>query len=49
MGTREWDLDEPGERDPGDLMIALEGEDIFLVPRGRSESRPVGDAPNVRH
>jgi hypothetical protein len=48
MGTRECDLDEPGDLlpgdnfDPGDLLIALEGEDIFLVPQSRSESRSVG-------
>jgi hypothetical protein len=41
-------LDEPGDLlhgdnfDPGDLLIALEGEDIFLVPQSRSESRSVG-------
>ena len=33
MGTRECDLEEPGDLEPGDLLIALEGEDIFLVPR----------------
>jgi hypothetical protein len=49
MGTRDYDLGEPGDFAPGDLLIALEGEDIFLVLRGRSESRPVGGAPNVRH
>jgi len=49
MGTREWLLDEPGDFDPGDFVIALEGEDIFLVPQSRSRTRSVGGAPDVRH
>jgi hypothetical protein len=43
---------------PGDLLIALEGEDIFLVPRGRdvfkspqgcSGTHPVGKDETSRH
>jgi hypothetical protein len=54
MGTREWDLEEPGDFEPGDnfapgdLLIALDGEDIFLVPQSRSESRSVGKDENSR-
>ncbi len=57
MGTRECDLDPGDDFEPGDLLIALEGEDIFLVSRGRdvfespqgcSRTHPVGKDENSR-